>query len=104
MVKCIDMINSMYWYVKTTTPSMNNIVHIYWMAGEINETQIKINVNEYDDTVISFLYFMPTRICIKLILTTKKSPSAIDWHNKCKECPGIVQDLYLLKMSTFINV
>ena len=48
------------------------------MAGEINEKQIKINVNEYDDTVISFLYFMPTRICIKLILTTKKSPSAID--------------------------
>ena len=37
------------------------------MTGEIIESQIKINVNVYDDIVISFFDFAPLKV-LKLIL------------------------------------
>ena len=60
------MINRLYLYVKTTTPSINSINRINGLNGWRSiKKQIKINVNEYeyDDIVIV--------VSLKLILTKK---------------------------------
>ena len=58
------MHNNLDCNVKTTTPSMYNNVKqgIYRLnIYQLNDWKDKINVNDYDDIVISYFHFVPPK-------------------------------------------